>query len=619
MWSIRPALRLQISKSEKRNVMNKLGQIPLIVFLFSCIAISAAETQATKQDGIVINVDHPAGTAEWDSFGYLPSGGRYNNVESILGLSNVKSMAQEFKFDTGGYVNSSPAVANGTVYFGSYDGNVYAIDAGTGALIWQFSSPQSYFYSSPAVANGIVYIGGGDNYMHAIDASTGVSIWEFQILHSAIVSSPVVVNGIVYFGSTDSSIYALNAATGALEWQFVTGKSVLSSPAVANGIVYIGSEDGNLYALSASTGTAIWTLPTGNALGDSSPAVSGNVVYFGAFGNPEGILYALDASTGAILWQSMTSSSIDSTPAVANGLVYITSYDGYVYAFNSTSGALKWKHQCNCARSSPAVANGVLYVGSIDNHLYALNASTGAALKTFATLYQIFSSPAVVNGTVYVGSDDRGMYAFGLTVSGPKSISFPNQLVGITSSGVTVTLKNASQAPATISNVTIIGTDSSEFSQNNTCTVVPAQGRCSFQVFFTPAAIGKRSAMVQVSIVGHAPLTVSASGSGTYIGLSPSPLVFGIVSVGSSSSLVVTATNNNPTATVQFKSAILSGPNATDFTGMLQSNCLSVAPGGVCSINVTFHPSAAGQRSAILTVKDSDKSVQTESVSGTGQ
>jgi Abnormal spindle-like microcephaly-assoc'd, ASPM-SPD-2-Hydin len=138
-------------------------------------------------------------------------------------------------------------------------------------------------------------------------------------------------------------------------------------------------------------------------------------------------------------------------------------------------------------------------------------------------------------------------------------------------------------------------------------------------VFFTPAAIGKRSAKVQVSIVGNTPLTISASGSGTYIGLSPSPLVFGTVSVGSSSSLVVTATNNNPTTTVKFTSALFSGSNAADFTGMLQSNCVSVAAGGVCSINVTFHPSAAGLRNAILTVKDSDKSAQTEAVSGTGQ
>jgi outer membrane protein assembly factor BamB len=597
--------------------MDQLRNIPLVVFLFSSLAVSAVQAQVARKDGITVKVDNPAGSAEWDSFGYLPSGGRYNSVESGLGVSNVKTMAQEFKFETGAAVNSSPAVANGTVYFGSNDRYVYAIDAGTGVTTWQFFTQASVF-SSPAVANGIVYIGADDESMHAIDASTGASIWNFKTL-SGVDSSPVVANGVVYFGSNDSSIYALNAATGALEWQFVTGKAVQSSPAVANGIVYIGSEDGNLYALSASTGVTIWTLPTGSGLLGASPAVAGNVVYFAAYGNPEGMFYALDASTGAILWQNATLSSINSTPAVANGLVYITSYDGYVYAFNSTSGALMWKDKINCIDSSPAIANGVLYVGSGDNHLYALNAATGKVLKTFATLKNIIASPAVVNGTVYVGSTDGGMYAFGLTVSGPKSISFPNQLVGLTSSGVTVTLKNASQAPATISNVTIIGTDSTEFSQNNTCTVVPAQGSCSFQVFFTPAAIGKRSAKVQVSIVGNTPLTISVNGSGTYIGLSPSPLVFGTVSVGSSSSLVVTATNNNPTAAVQFKSAIFSGANATDFTGMLQSNCKSVAPGGVCSINVTFHPSAAGLRNATLTVKDSDKSVQTDAVSGTGQ
>jgi outer membrane protein assembly factor BamB len=64
--------------------------------------------------------------------------------------------------------------------------------------------------------------------------------------------------------------------------------------------------------------------------------------------------------------------------------------------------------------SSPAVANGVLYIGSWDNNVYALNASTGTELWSYATGGQVHSSPAVTNGVVYVGSDDGKVYAFGL-------------------------------------------------------------------------------------------------------------------------------------------------------------------------------------------------------------
>ena len=64
--------------------------------------------------------------------------------------------------------------------------------------------------------------------------------------------------------------------------------------------------------------------------------------------------------------------------------------------------------------SSPAVANGVVYFGSEDSNLHALNASTGAPLWTYPTGYYIESSPAIANGMVYVGSYDGNFYAFGL-------------------------------------------------------------------------------------------------------------------------------------------------------------------------------------------------------------
>ena len=71
-------------------------------------------------------------------------------------------------------------------------------------------------------------------------------------------------------------------------------------------------------------------------------------------------------------------------------------------------------HYRRCVDSSPAVANGVVYVGSEDNNVYALNASTGALLWKYATGSVVTSSPAVANGVVYVGSDDNNLYAFGL-------------------------------------------------------------------------------------------------------------------------------------------------------------------------------------------------------------
>ena len=121
-------------------------------------------------------------------------------------------------------------------------------------------------------------------------------------------------------------------------------------------------------------------------------------------------------SNGQLLWNYTITGYegyVDSSPAVANGVVYVGSYDNNLYALNATTGAKVWNYGTQAPTSSPAVANGVVYVGSDDNNLYALNATTGAKLWSYTTGGYVDSSPAVAKGVVYVGSDDGNVYAIG--------------------------------------------------------------------------------------------------------------------------------------------------------------------------------------------------------------
>ena len=123
------------------------------------------------------------------------------------------------------------------------------------------------------MANGVVYVGSGDTNVYALNATTGALQWSYRT-GDLVASSPAVANGIVYIGSDDDNVYALNSSTGALMWKYTTGLDVGSSPAVANGVVYIGSGDTNVYALNATTGALLWQYTTlGNSIG-SSPAVA---------------------------------------------------------------------------------------------------------------------------------------------------------------------------------------------------------------------------------------------------------------------------------------------------------------------------------------------------------
>ena len=118
--------------------------------------------------------------------------------------------------------------------------------------LWRFATGAGV-YSSPAVANGIVYVGSEDKNLYAIDAVTGKEKWRFAT-GDHIFSSPTVADGTVYVGSEDENLYAIDVATGKEKWRTADGDWVYSTPAVANGVVYVGNADKRLYAIDAVTG-----------------------------------------------------------------------------------------------------------------------------------------------------------------------------------------------------------------------------------------------------------------------------------------------------------------------------------------------------------------------------
>ncbi len=346
----------------------------------------------------------PHTLTDWPEFHRLNMA-RYNPYESILSIDSVKSLWVKWSLPTGGIINGSPAVANGVVYVGSNDFNVYALNARTGVKLWTFPTG-SYVQSTPAVANGVVYVASDDGNLYALDAATGKKRWSYSGQFQ-FESSPAVLDGVVYIGSYNGNVYALDANTGVPLWTYQTHNYVESSPAVANGVVYVSSyENGYLYALNARTGAEVWSFFTWG--GASSPAVADGVVYVGG-----GWVYALDGRTGAELWNFQQGVGY-SSPAVADGIVYIGGGIYDLYALDAHTGTELWTyHAGNDIDSSPAVANGVVYFGSNDARIYALDAKTGTWLWDYPTGGWITtSSPVVVNGMVYIGSSDYLFRAF---------------------------------------------------------------------------------------------------------------------------------------------------------------------------------------------------------------
>src|SRR5439155_370499 len=112
----------------------------------------------------------------WSMFRDVASHKAWNATENVLGPNTIGGLGQAWTAATGLSVYSSPAVANGTVYVGSNDGKLYALDASSGAVLWS-TATGSIVVSSPAVANGVVYVGSGDHNVYAFNATTGATLW----------------------------------------------------------------------------------------------------------------------------------------------------------------------------------------------------------------------------------------------------------------------------------------------------------------------------------------------------------------------------------------------------------------------------------------------------------
>ncbi|MFB3922133.1 MAG: PQQ-binding-like beta-propeller repeat protein [Terriglobia bacterium] len=330
---------------------------------------------------------------------------------------------ERWRYKTGNVNRSTPAVAAGVVYVGSHTGNLYAIDAKTGAANWvtQLSGEIS---SSPAVADGMVLVG-NDAGFYALDAKTGERRWTlktgeivpFTQRWDYFQSSPTYLDGVVYFGSGDGHIYAVEAKTGSVLWKFKTDGRVRTSPAVAAGVVYCGSMDGNLYALDAKTGQLKWKFKTeGNSffpLGEvqSTPAVADGLVFFGS---RDGHLYAVDAATGQKKWAfSHEGSWCISGPAIADGLVFAGSSDGqFVNAVDAQTGQEKWRAKLpSRVFTSGAVAGGNVYFGAWGGEVFWYDAKTGTQRGGTMAEAAVQGSPVISDGVLYFSSDDGYIYA----------------------------------------------------------------------------------------------------------------------------------------------------------------------------------------------------------------
>jgi eukaryotic-like serine/threonine-protein kinase len=279
--------------------------------------------------------------------------------------------------------NAPPTIVDDILYYGWR--NLFAVDGTTQKEIWESETHGIAVESSPLIADGLVYFGADDGNLYATDKDSGKVMWMFKA-GVRVNSHPAILEGTIFFDGIDllqqgtdtgiyqGTIFALDAKTGEQRWAFKPEGGAFS-PLVATGAVYcIGAinspySEGYIYSLDPITGKELWKhRPTGDVV--APLAFAEGVLYMAS---ESGNLAAIDVATRKELWTFKVDTFIANGPSTDDKFVYFSSGDSHLYALNKKSGRFVWKFNTEGVVRTPLVLhNGTAYFVDDKWNLYAI-------------------------------------------------------------------------------------------------------------------------------------------------------------------------------------------------------------------------------------------------------
>lgn len=319
-----------------------------------------------------------------------------------------------WKFQTRKEIVSSPQVMDNLIFFGSTNHNMYAVDL-KGRQVWKYTTFDRIKGDVMVdEETNTVFVGSYDKHLYALDAVSRAERWVFPPLQEEKEEEDKPEDGEEKKEGEDEA--PEEPAVDKSQWPtdaFAYAQPVLTS----NGLVVMGNLDGHLYAIDAKTGELKWRWNPGKPIKGgitSTVAERDGVLYFGA---NDMKVYAIKLSDQSTVWTVETGGEVNSSPSIdANGTLYIGSRDKKLYAINTADGATKWTFQ----GKGPFLARPALYqdklaivgAGEGDGHIYAIDLATGKEFWKYKTNNKVEADVYVDGDRFYIASGDNHLYAF---------------------------------------------------------------------------------------------------------------------------------------------------------------------------------------------------------------
>ena len=321
------------------------GQAEMLV---GSAVVRGGKVYAGCKDGKFYALDLATGEKKWE----VTAKGGFDGAASFAGdlvvagcqdgfvyAWNAESGAEVWKYETDAEIHAAsntwtdPKTGVQKILIGSYDYNVYCLDAKTGKKEWAAETGY-YINGGAAVGDGVVVFGGCDSVLHVHDVMTGEEKRQIEV-GSYIGNNVAIADGVVYVSHYGSRVGAYNLEDGALVWEYGQREfEFYAGPAIWENAVFVGGRDRRFHAIDRVKGTMLWEYRCRGRIDSSAVICAGKAALFGS---DDGYVYALDLKEGKELWQYEIGAAVKTSPAVAGDYVLFGADDGVMYCFKNAA------------------------------------------------------------------------------------------------------------------------------------------------------------------------------------------------------------------------------------------------------------------------------------------
>lgn len=350
---LRPVWRTDIGKGDARNARMVSAPIVAAGVVYAVdskaqvTAVSAADGKALWSRRFVVEAEKPAAVGFGGGLAYGEGGLFYTSGFGHVARLDPQTGEEVWRTVLTAPARAAPTYSDGRVYAVSIDNRLVALDAGTGAELWNHQGLEEtarlLLGASPAADEDVVIVAYGSGEIFALSADRGFVLWQDALALSGrlaaiaalndIAASPVLTDGAVIAANRSGRLTAIDIRTGGRLWTRSVGST--SAPAVDGRFVFLITGDNELLCLDLDDGLIIWLLRL-ESEDDDKPAVWNGPVLAGGrliLASSDGYLVEVDPQTGELLRDVKTGAPVVRAPVVAGDTVYVLTEDARLRAY----------------------------------------------------------------------------------------------------------------------------------------------------------------------------------------------------------------------------------------------------------------------------------------------